>query len=224
MNKLFRFKSLKKNNHFAPEWEYYIFENVMEDIDFDKVARLILSKEKEIIEHHPPAVGQEGKQTDGYTGLGLNSLTSRFQSYNILKWEDDEIKKIKNNIIFSHDAFLKMLDVDRPHYLFAKGWANVMRKGEQIKPHLHGVNPDTYLGGHISVQTEDTSTHYINPVNQLNDPETHSLKNIVGTITIFQNCIPHYTDVHDSNKERITIAFDLAINPKIMTESFIPLY
>ena len=46
-------------------------------------------------------------------------------------------------------------------------------------------------------------------MNQINDPETYKSKNEVGKITLFQNCIPHYTDIHQDEKERITIAFDL---------------
>ena len=86
-----------------------------------------------------------------------------------------------------------------------------MKKGEQIKPHIHGTEPNIYLGGHICVQCDNTSTHYINPVNQINEPEIYSSNNEVGKITLFQNCIPHYTDIHKGNKERITIAFDLAL-------------
>ena len=84
-----------------------------------------------------------------------------------------------------------------------------MRKGEKIKPHIHGIDPTTYLGGHICVQCDDTSTHYLNPINQINDPLTYESTNEVGKITLFQNNIPHYTDMHDSDKERVTIAFDL---------------
>ena len=70
------------------------------------------------------------------------------------------------------------------------------------------------LGGHICVQCDDTSTHYINPINQINDPMTYESKNDVGKVSIFPNNIPHYTDIQKSDKERITIAFDLMIeNP-----------
>ena len=89
-----------------------------------------------------------------------------------------------------------------------------MRNGDQIKPHLHNIGPTCYLGGHICVQCDDTSTYYINPINQINDPMTFESKNRVGKISIFPNNIPHYTDIQKSDKERITIAFDLMIeNP-----------
>ena len=43
---------------------------------------------------------------------------------------------------------------------------------------------------------------------------TYESKNDVGKVSIFPNNIPHYTDIQKSDKERITIAFDLMIeNP-----------
>ena len=47
--------------------------------------------------------------------------------------------------------------------LWIQCWANIMRNKEQIKPHLHGTNPRTYLGGNICLQCNNTSTNYINP-------------------------------------------------------------
>ena len=38
---------------------------------------------------------------------------------------------------------------------------------------------------------------------------TFASKNDVGKITMFPNNIPHYTDIQELDKERITIAFDL---------------
>jgi ATP-dependent phosphoenolpyruvate carboxykinase len=86
-----------------------------------------------------------------------------------------------------------------------------MEKGKKINPHLHSVNSDCYLGGHVCVQVNNTSTYYINPINQINDPEIYQSKNQVGKITLFQNNIPHFTDEHKNDKERITIAFDLSL-------------
>ena len=84
-----------------------------------------------------------------------------------------------------------------------------MRQGEQIKPHLHSTHSDSYLGGHIVVQAQKTQTHYINPVNQINEPAVHSSLTTVGKISLFRSCMAHYTDAHTSDKPRITIAFDL---------------
>lgn len=84
-----------------------------------------------------------------------------------------------------------------------------MRKGESIKSHIHMVTPQSYLTGHITVQSEGTSTYYINPVNQINDPEVMEVKNIAGRISLLPAYIPHYTDTHEGEKERISIGIDI---------------
>jgi len=87
----------------------------------------------------------------------------------------------------------------------------VLRKGQEILPHIHQTGPWTYLGGHVTVQCHDTSTIYINPINQINDPELYISYNHVGKITLFQHNIPHYTTVYNGESERITIAFDISL-------------
>jgi hypothetical protein len=96
-----------------------------------------------------------------------------------------------------------------PNKIDLKGWANVMRKNEKIDSHIHSVNSNSYLSGHVNIQVDNTSTFYVNPVNVLNEPTVVELKNKVGEITLFPSCMPHYTNKQTSDKERITIAFDL---------------
>ena len=217
--KVIYFRSPKKNNAFAPEWNYVLSESNIFDVNFHKVSQLILKKEKKILKY---PVTNKLNFSDGYTGLGNNSITARHSNFNVLSWKSKEIKKIKKHIINFHNNFLKKLNIEQPNSLYIQCWANVMRDGEKIQPHIHGTSPDTYLGGHICVQCNNTSTHYINPVNQINDPFIYSSKNIVGNITLFQNCIPHYTDTHKGKTERITIAFDLSL--KKMNNNYIKLY
>jgi|TARA_B110000914_G_C15486996_1_gene458571 hypothetical protein len=199
--KITKMKSEPKKTFFAPEYDYNIFETQAEQIDFKELAKFILTKEKEILSL--PATG------DAYTGMKEDSTTTRFDKYNVFKWENENIKHLKGNIINFHNGMMKYFNQPLPKELYIQCWTNIMRKGEQIKPHIHDIGPNCYLGGHICVQCDDTSTHYINPVNQINDPMTFASKNDVGKMTIFPNNIPHYTDIQKSDKERITIAFDL---------------
>jgi len=208
MFKMINFKSEPKKTFFAPEWDYYLFERNIDKIDFVNLANFILDKEDEILKL-PVRKDNNNKFTDGYTGLGKKSTTARFSEYNVFNWNNENIKKIKKEILSFHEDVLKYFKQPLPNELYINCWTNIMRKGEKIKPHIHGITPTTYLGGHICVQCDGTSTHYLNPINQINDPFKYSSKNEVGKITLFQNNIPHYTDMHESDKERITIAFDL---------------
>lgn len=216
--KIINFKSNKKNNFFAPEWDYYIIESFIKEVNFKKLTSLFLSKEEEILKI---PVNNQAK-SDAYTGLGMDNTHARYNQYNILTWNNDEIEKIKKAIIELHDKLLHILKLEIPNNLYAQCWVNIMRKNQQIKPHLHGVCPDTYLGGHICVQSTDTDTIYINAVNQINDPELYFSKNEIGKISIFQACLPHYTSMHKDDLERITIAFDLSIKQR--TPNYIKLY
>ena len=216
--KIFNFKSEPKMTPFAPEWDYYIIESMIQGVDFGHVANIILSKEKQIIEETKEEYNHANetyyiRPFDGYTGLGPKSLTSRSNFYNLLTWNDPEIDKIKTSIVELHDTLLKQLRLPLFPKLYIQCWANVMRKGEKIKPHLHSVLPMCYLGGHICVKATNTSTHYVNHFDQANNPQKYSVKNDVGKLTIFQNHLTHYTDRHNDDNERISIAFDLFLHP-----------
>ena len=210
-----KFKSEPKKTFFAPEYDYTIFETMVQKVNFENLAKLILSKEEELLKLPMSTVAK-----DAYTGLKDNSTTTRFDKYNVLKWEDENIEPLKGNILHFHNGIMQYFKLPIPKELYIQCWVNIMRKGEQIKPHLHDIGSYCYLGGHICVQCDDTSTHYINPINQINDPMTYSSKNDVGKITIFPNNVPHYTDTHNSDRERITLAFDIfPENPNTLEHS-----
>lgn len=214
-------KSLPKATPFAPEYHYVLGQSVIEGIDFDKIAKIVLNKEPTIIadtldeyEKEHQLLGVTNSYFDGYTGLGNNSLTSRSNLFNVFHWKDDEIQKLYAELHKEYLNFLHELKVPRSK-VWIQCWANVMRGGQSMAPHLHSVGPFCYLGGHITVQCNNTSTVYINPVNQLNDPQELKVKNVVGHLTIFQECIPHYTTPHTGEKERITLAFDLLVDEHV---------
>jgi hypothetical protein len=201
MSKIINFKSETRKTPFAPEWNYYLIEDYVMGVDLNNISKFLQKKKKDVL--------KLPVHSDGYTGLGETSTTARHRHFNVFSFKNKEIMKLKNKIILLHDVFLKTLKIPNQGSLYIGGWYNVMEKGQKIFPHLHDVSPYTYLGGHISIQCENTSTYYINPVNQLNEPEVYQSKNKNGKITLFQNCIPHYTDIHNSDTPRITIAFDI---------------
>jgi hypothetical protein len=207
-NQLLIFQNLPKQTPFAPEWYYFIFHSKLQGIDFSKITKLVLAKEKHIIET-TSAVNANAY----YTDVGVNSLTSRADNFNVFKWGDEEpeINKLKDVISNVYIDLLKNIQLPVPK-TWIHCWANVLREGEEMKPHLHGTHPLTYLAGHIPLQCENTSTVYINPVDQINNPDCCSVPNEIGTLTLFPGYVPHYTTKHTANTERITLAFDLGID------------
>jgi hypothetical protein len=207
MFELINFKSKPKNNPFAPEWDNHLVESMITNINTSKLSLYLQKKEKEILKLKV--------SNDGYTGL-TNHTTTRHKEYNIFNFKNKEIQQLKKEIIKVHNKFLKKLNYKPVKSLYLKGWYNVMKKNEFIKPHAHSWDEDTYLGGHFCVQCNNTSTYYINPINQLCEPAVYESKNKIGRLTLFQNFIPHYTDMHQGNNKRITIAFDLSIIPSLI--------
>ena len=209
-----RFVSQPPVSPYAPQWDFRVGNSMCEDIDTNSLSKFLLSKEKEI--KKLPIVSD----FDGYTGLGSNSTTSRSQQYNILSWNHPEIRKLKSNIAKNIILYNDECGNKTPQ-LWIQCWYNVLRFGQSIKPHSHSVTPICYLSGHFNVQVNDTSTVYMSPINQLNDPAVIDIKNIPGKLTLFPSYIFHYTTPHYSFKPRITIAFD--ISPDKLDDNFLRL-
>jgi hypothetical protein len=183
-------------------------------------SNIIKSKEKIILKSSPRS------DNDGDTGLGSDSLTSRFTYYNVLNWEDKNIQKIKNSIVNNINEIYKKILQEKPINLKIQCWANVMKKGQKIKLHAHNTSNGCLLSGNICVDVDNTYTHYVNPFRwfttyQRNKSltrlkssvhnEIYSSKNEVGKITLFNSNLPHFTDEALSDN-RITIAFDIINN------------
>ena len=211
--KVLNFKSEPPITPFSPQWDFKLAETMIEDVDFVKLSDFILELEQQLKQQYD--FGETF--SDGYTGLGKDSLTARFTEYNLLNLENEQILQLRKHILNFHNEFLKALRLPLPKELYVRCWANVMRKGEQIKAHIHGIKPETYLGGHICVKCNKTQTHYMNPINTINEPIHYSSPNEVGKFTLFQNFIPHFTDIQTEDDTRITIAFDLMTVPRVYT-------
>ena len=214
-----RFFSAPPVSPYAPQWDFKVGTSICEDIDTNSLSELLLLKEKEV--KKLPTTVIDGAESDGYTGLGSKSTTAKFQSYNILTWDHPEIKKLKSNIAKSVIDYNNECGNKTPDVLWIQCWYNVLRFSQKIRPHHHSISPDCYLSGHFNVQVNNTSTVYMSPINQLNDPQVIDIKNKVGDMTLFPSYIFHYTTPHYSFKPRITIAFDLNLYKSY--DNFIPL-
>ena len=203
-----RFRSQPPISPYAPFWDFRVGASTCDDIDTNSFSQFLLSKEKEI-KKLPSSVYENGKKSDGYTGLGSNNTTSKFAHYNLLTWSHPEIRKLKSNIVKNLFKYNNECGNETPQELYAICWYNVLRFGQKINPHMNSTTPDFYLSGHFNVQVNDTSTCYMSPINQLNDPDVIDIKNKEGDMTLFPSYIFHYTTPHYSFKPRITIAFDL---------------
>ena len=201
------FENKAPRNPFNQKFKYRIFEkNCKTELHLSTLASFILKNEKKIIERTKKEFYEYNKKTrwiDGDTGLGAESLTSRQPFYNLVEFE--EAQYLTEIIQDAHEEFLEKLNIQYNDKLYIQCWANVMRKGDKIKKHFHAGSNYDYLSGHICVSTKDTHTYYLQPYYK----NVFSSQNVPGKLTLFPSWIEHYTDEVKTNKERITIAFDL---------------
>ena len=188
---------------YIPLWDFS-FGYAAVPLRTDKLALTCLENEK-YIKKLPQGY------SDGYTGLGKNSTTARFAEYNVLEWDTPETNLLKKYAKIKVREYNKLLGNDTPDYLWARCWVNILRWGQKINAHMHTLKSESYLSAHFTVQADNTSTCYMNPINVLNDPEIISEENVPGVFSIFPSYVPHYTTRHYSFKPRITIAMDIYI-------------
>jgi hypothetical protein len=166
------------------------------DVNLKRFTKQILKNEQKIIKKYPPTDYNKVK-TDGGTGLGYDSLTSRFFHFNILRWLNTN--QLKKEIKKGYESYTNLKNTP----LFVWGWANIMRKGDRIKPHRHtdvNISPFHALSGHMCVKVDgSTNTYY----------GGEPVCNVNGEMIFFPSTMTHWTNTYLGNSERITVAFDI---------------
>lgn len=205
---LIEWKSNKPTNIFAPNWNIKFWnEIIFTEKQSLEIRSAILNKENEIISQYSDIIN------DGGTGLGANSLTSKFSKFNIFTWNYTWVDQIKASSIL---AIQNLCQENMPDKIYGQCWANVMRFGEQIKPHWHSSYEHSFLGSHITVAADNTKTYYENPYNKNN---VYSFDNSVGSMNIFPSYLIHWTDIHLGDNERITLAMDFLTEDAMVSSS-----
>ena len=75
---LIEWKSEKRRNPFAPQWNIpFWYEKIFEEDECEDIAQSVLRREKEIIEQF------RNVTNDGGTGLGPQSLTAKFSQFSV---------------------------------------------------------------------------------------------------------------------------------------------
>jgi len=213
MKTVYQFKSKEARNPFAPEFEY----NLIEDICFSygqcqEIKEYLLNKEKYLLDKL-----QDKPSMDGNTGLGESSITSKFPHFSLFDFDHYMVKIIQSKVL---ELFSNILDISNKSWhshLYAQSWFNVMRCGQKINLHTHGVNEDILYGFHITISSENTSTVYHNPFDHR---QVIEVPNKIGHITLFPNFLPHQTSKYLGNDVRISIAGDLTDSSSVSKKEY----
>jgi hypothetical protein len=200
-------KNNEKKSPLAPEWKFSLAEDFIIPPDLaQRLADIILSKEQLIIDEIP-ALDTAGYSDEG-SSLGKDSLTVRFCSYNVFRWDEPEIALVKQCIHQMYIAYIEALGVERFDVKILC-WANVMRKGQNINIHNHAHGPWTHLSGNLVLASEGTVTKFYNPFLPSKGYES---ENEPGLLTLFPSFIPHGSSIHNGDSERVTLSFDIVLS------------
>jgi hypothetical protein len=196
-----RLKSLHPETEFGPSWDIPIYHSTWNDEKVGKIKKWLIQNEKTFLDL--PA------RHDAATGLGEDSVTSRFGQYNLFDYRDDlpELEDLLNffrwsyiNFIQEEQSFCRDLDI--------VCWFNLLRCGEEIKEHNHGAGHDVYLSGNMHLDNYSTCTYYVSP---FDDNIKYPFLNKKGCLTIFPTYVSHGASKFEEQALRLSIAFDLKL-------------
>lgn len=203
---IYKMASMKPLTKYAPSWDFSIGLTQWKDSrdQINIIKNWLLDNEQRIINEY-------SVNFDGGTGLGDDSVTSRFGRYNLFQFSN-ELPELDSLLNFFRHSYLDFIKKDNSEFKETSiiCWFNVVRNQQQIEKHHHGAGHDVYLSGNFMCDNYPTNTIYQCPFDvnvQL------PVINQKGTLTIFPTCLPHYTTKYESDIEkRVSIAFDIRLN------------
>ncbi len=187
--------------HYAPYWDFSVGQARWEEFEkIDKIRNWLIDNEQRILKEYPV-------MHDGNTGLGNESVTSRFGQYNLFDFAKDlpELNDLKKFLQFSYLDFVT-LDHTPITDLHIVCWFNILTTGQEIKEHLHNSNFDCYLSGNMHLDDYNTLTKYKVPYEI---GTSYDVINAKGGFTLFPSCLMHWSDKHLEEQKRVSIALDL---------------
>lgn len=205
--KLLQFSNAPGLSPFAPIWNCTHAEAVIEGVDYKSLAQWLVERESEI---HAASLVRDTVKVSAFNGNGPNSLSSNYSSFNPLSQNHPQAQILRQLIFDQYCKFMVITGVKRRR-TWLHAWANIHHRYESIPAHVHNAGPYSFLSGHITLHCARTSTVYLDPMNALNQVIIHDSTNEVGKLSIFQQCIPHYTTPHAGDEPRVTLAFDLLL-------------
>jgi hypothetical protein len=195
-------RSMEPLTEFSPTWQIpFWFAKYPNESEIDFMRQWIIDNEDRIIKENI-----KNTRNDGGTGLGTDSLTAQYTTYNLFA-DTKDIPQFQNLFDFLRTEYSKFMQaVNAQNRLCSMyAWANVIRPGQQIKKHHHGASHYAYLSGNMHFENYETITRYHNPYAEVH----YDCTNIKGGVTFFCSYLYHETTVHEEDKFRVSFAFDL---------------
>ena len=179
--------------------------NALTETESDLIANLLLSLEEKIIVDYKmvPVAGV------------FQGITTRWLEYNLLTMDNVELLPIKREICAAYMLYLKLNKHPRWNNS-AQCWGNILREGENLKPHNHNSSfKRMAINGTISLSTMDTETVFHFPFPLLSK-KTNELCQFIkfptkkGQLILIPAWLTHFTTPVPKNEKRITLGFDIS--------------
>lgn len=195
-------RSMAPLTEFAPTWQIPFWITRYDNMDnLDYMRDWIIDNEDRIISEYA-----HKSRNDGGTGLGLNSLTAQYNTFNLFR-ETRGLEPFEDYFKFlrvEYETYMREYKTEiRACTMYA--WANVVRTGQTIKKHHHGASHYAYLSGNMHFSDYETITRYHNPYAEM----YYDCTNQKGGVTFFPSYIFHETTQHEQDVKRVSMAFDL---------------
>jgi len=201
----------------VPEIQLQFFKTKMQQGIAERLSDIVLQEKDHILATTPvPA------------GMSPTWLTGRFWSYNLLDYDYDELRYLKD---FIKDQYINfMTALDQPvNNAYIKVWANLLKFKQEITWHNHfdcitgletkdAVMP--HVSGNICVKTHNTKTWFRSPFlggsghgsfkkGTRYTKDVIGVENVDGECLFFPSWLIHRTDENETIEPRITISFDI---------------
>jgi len=203
---LFGWKSDPPLTPVAPSYSYYFTEKrIFSEEECRSWYDFLLELEPILLDKYRIPAGDAG------TGLGPNSLTSRYPYYNVLDFDFHLIPKLKTEIFNGIKTILSISNNTKwRETIHAKSWFNVLRQGEEMAPHCHGFHEHIFYGFHLTIGSSETFNTYYHPLTfPFQQDNAFHVPNKVGCLTLFPDLVPHGVSPNKHSVPRISIAGDI---------------
>jgi len=128
-----------------------------------------------------------------------SGTSARYSNYNFFLIKDPIVKPIYDLIKSSYLEMLENLEKSRES-MFIQCWINIHRQNQQLMKHAHPYP----MHGHITINTENTSTIY-GKYDELEIPNKNGMLTLLGKPDVLHYVTPY----EKAQGARVSIAFDL---------------
>jgi len=159
--------------------------------------------------------------------------TARYQQQSFFSSERSSVRWLKDQIDQTTTAFLRQVGIERDLSWTLFGWYNTNRYGDHHAPHTH---PRAYLSGTYYVRVPPAPASVDDPRARpgcisFYDPRTganmitvgpepdaraaHVVRPSAGTLMMWPSQLQHYVHPNLSEEHRVTISFNLMMDPAV---------